>query len=80
MLLNYLITVIYHTTNIDISYLEYYFTTLHNYVSHCHGRSKTQLYGHSRQGGHGGISMRSDTPTTPKRFNSPLTQNLFCNY
>ena len=39
-----------------------------------------QLYGHSRQGGCGvcqGISMGSETLTTPKRFNSPLTQNKF---
>ena len=39
-----------------------------------------QLYGHSRQGGCGvcqGISMGSETPTTPKRFNSPFQQNLF---
>ena len=30
-----------------------------------------QFYGHNRQGGHGlcqGISMGSETPTTPKRF------------
>ena len=41
----------------------------------------TQLYGQSRQGGHGicqGFSMGSGTPTTPKRFKSPFHQHLFC--
>ena len=40
-----------------------------------------QLYGHIRQGGRGvcqEISMGSETPTTPKRFNSPFHQHLFC--
>ena len=39
-------------------------------------RPRTQLYGHSRQGGCGacqGIWMGSETLTTPKQFNSPIT-------
>ena len=40
--------------------------------------SSSQLYGHSRQGGRGvcqRISMWSETPTTLKQYNLPLTQN-----
>ena len=39
-----------------------------------------QLYGHIRHGGCGvcqEILIQSGTPTTPKRFNSQFTQNIF---
>ena len=43
----------------------------------------SQFCGHSRQGSYGvcqGIAMGSEAPTTPKRFKSPLTQNIFSNF
>ena len=50
------------------------------FIKHSRNKHPAQLYGHSRQGGHGfcqGILMGSESPTTTKQFNSPFSPNLF---
>ena len=64
----------------DLKTINFNYQPVYHTVAEPREGLTTQLYGHSRQGGCGvcqGISMGSETPTTPKQFNSPFPQNRF---